>query len=357
LQLAAELGAPLEPEFLRRLQPLRSNLPGHSDGRQVYRRLVRPQLVEPARLIAHDAMVSLFEPSHTVTRIYAYRITPVECRVEQAGAARFTVGRTRLVATVTEEQSEHAFAALHLGGHDMHCTVSTGSTADYAERSAALLGAFRSEPLPELVRRMDAAFGGAVYTLSDVLAEERRRILERVAGQAMSACTAEWERVVTNNGRLLDFLAHTGVPLSDELRVATTVVMQRRLERAAAGFAAGTETAEGLMAAWADARRWGLTPSIDAVRRRLEEALAGAASDVAARQPETAVARAHAVLDVAYGLDLILNTWDAQNQYYTFITTIGDRRWPSALLAELRRLGERLSFHLREWETLAARAA
>ncbi len=31
--------------------------------------------------------------------------------------------------------------------------------------------------------------------------------------------------------------------------------------------------------------------------------------------------------------------------------------WPAAVLSEIRRLGERLSFHLREWETLASQAA
>ena len=357
LQLAAELGAPLEPEFLRRLQPMRSNLPGHADGRQIYRRLVRPQIVEPARLIAHYAMLSLFEPSHTPTRIYAYRVTPADRRMELAGAVRFTVGRAHLLATATDEDGEHAFAALHLGGHDMHCVVSPRSGTDDADRSSALMDVFRSEPLPELMRQMDAAVGAAVFTLRDMFGEERRRILEHIAVQTLAAGSAEWERMVRNNGRLLDFLVQTGVPLPVELRVATTLVMQHRLEEAATAFSAGTETAERLMTAATEAQRWRLTPPTDTVRRQLEDALARAVREVAARQPESAMARALAVLDVAQRLDLTLNTWEAQNQYYAFVTTAGDRRFTPTLLAELRRLGERLSFRLREWEAFAARAA
>jgi alpha-amylase/alpha-mannosidase (GH57 family) len=358
LQLAAEFGTNLEPEFLRRLQPARSNLPAYSDGRHLYRELVRPQLTENGRVVAHYALNSLFAPPQTETRVYAYRITTLDRTCERAGAASFTIGRARLVSDSTDESDEHVYAALHLGGHDAHGAVTAGAAgATYTQLKTALLQTFLTDPVSELVRSVDRFFGGAFYTLRDVFTAERRRILDQVTAQVMAECTAEFERMVTNNRRVLDFLAQAQVPLPQELRMAATHVLQRRLERATAHYVAGDDAAEALLTVWADAQRWGIVPPTEGVQQTLEHALERAVGGIGELAAESGVQRAHAILDLAHALGLTLNTWESQNQYYVLVTTNGDRRWPTALLEELRRLGERLSFRLREWETLGTRAA
>ena len=370
LQLAAEFGANLEPEFVHRLQALRSNLPQYKDGRDVYRQLVRPQMTDSSRMMAHDAMQSLFTPPAPETRVYAYRITSVDRSIEHAGSAVFSVGHACLVAEATEQSEDYIYAALHLGGHDIHCAVAPSTPKmDYAQLKADLLATFFGEPLTELVRRIDRDFGGAFYTLRDVFVAERRRILDQVMARAMADCTADYERMVTNNRRLLDFLAQALVPLPEELRIAATFVVQRRLEDATAGFVSGANGAAAILAAWADATRWRITPTTEGVRRLLEEALTGAVRCIGAGvvaedtrdDAAASVAQAHAIFDIAQQLALTLNAWGAQGQYYALIVGdgLGDRvrRWPSALLAELRRLGERLKFHLREWDALAEQAA
>lgn len=358
LQLASELGTSFEPEFLRVLQPLRSNLPAFGDGRQLYRQLVRPLVTDGARLMAHYAITSLFDPPAAEARVYAARVVASDRAVEDAGVARVALGRARLLFEPTEESAEYIYAALHLGGHDIQCAVSpTATSTDFALLQTALRATFLAEPLTELVRRIDRDFGGAAYTLHDVFVAERRRILDHVTAQAMRECTAEYERMMGNNRRLLDFLAQVHVPLPQELRVAATFVLQRWLEQRIAGFVAQTEAADAALAVWADAQRWGITPSTDAAGHLLERALEQAVAGIGQHRAEAAVARAHAVLDLAHALGLTLNTWEAQNQYYVLIATNGRHRWTAALLGEIRRLGERLSFRLQEWKALAARAA
>jgi alpha-amylase/alpha-mannosidase (GH57 family) len=358
LQLASEFGVNLEPEFLRRLQPMRSNLPIYADGRHLYRQLVRPLLTDSSRMAAHYAMTSLLAPPETEAQVYAYRVTSLDRKFERAGSASFAVGRARLVSQVTDENEEYVYAALHLGVHDMHCAVAPAAAVDdYARIESSLMATFFADPVSELVRSIDRVFGGVFYTLRDVCVAERRRILEQATSQVMAECTLEYERMVTNNRRLLDFLARAGVPLPQELRVAATHVLQRRIEQAIARFVAGEDSAAAALSVRDDARRWGIEPAIDGVRQRLEQALAIAVASVAGDDAEAGTRRAHALLDLAGALELTLNTWEAQNQYYVLIATAGDRRWPAALLAELRRLGQRLSFHLCEWDTLAARAA
>jgi hypothetical protein len=358
LQLAGECGANLEPEFLRRLQPMRSNLPAQQDGRQIYRDLVRPQVADASRIVAHYAMSSIFEPPAADARTYAYRVTSIDRVAEHAGAASFAIGRVRLTAEATEESEERVYAALHLGGHDLHCAVAPEGTAiSYTQLKPALRAAFLTEPLTELVRRIDAAFGAQFYTLRDVFAAERRRILDHVMARAIAECTADYERMFARNRRLLDFLAQAYVPVPEELRVAAAFVMQRRLEEATAKFVAGAEAAPAVLALWADVHRWRIRPVMAGVGQRLEAALAEVVGRIGDGEPQAAVAHAQAILVLAAELHLTLNTWEAQNRYYRLVVGDGQRRWPGGVLTELRRLGERLGFCLREWESMAARAA
>ena len=359
LQLAAECGPNLEPEFLHRLQAMRSNLPQYKDGRDVYRQLVRPQMTDSSRMMAHYAVHALFVPPPTEeTRVYSYRVTAIDRSTEHAGSAIFTVGQARAVADATEHSEEYVYAALHLGGHDIHCAVAPSTPKiDYPQLKTELRATFFGEPLTELVRRIDRAFGGTFYTLRDVCVAERRRILDQVMARAMADCTADYERMVTNNRRLLDFLAQAWVPLPEELRIAATFVVQRRLEAATQRFVAGEDSAAAILAASGDSARWRIAPSTDGVVRPLQEALARAIRRVAAGDAAAAIAQAHAIFDVAQALALTLNLWEAQGAYYALISGDNLRRWPSAVLVELRRLGERLMFRLREWDALAEQAA
>jgi alpha-amylase/alpha-mannosidase (GH57 family) len=357
LQLAGEIGADLEPEFLRRLEAMRSNLATFADGRDVYRTLVLPQRTDHARLLAHYAINGLFTPPKPDTHVYACRMRSLDRRAEHAGSANFAVGHARVLAEATQEREDYMYAALHLGGHDIHCAVvPQPEAAEYHRLKDELFDTFFAEPLTELLRRIDRAFGQRFYTLRDVFAAERRQILDQVTARVMGDCTADYERIVTDNRRVLDFLAQANVPLPDALRVAASFVLQRRLETAAAAFAGGADAADAALTAWTDARRWGVVVPGDGVSRILEDGLDLAVGRIVDGATDDGIGRAHAILDLAQHLDLALEMRGAQDRYYALLTATTDRVWPASAVAGLRRLGERLRFRLPEWERLAVRA-
>jgi len=356
MQLAAQLGTDLEPAFLQRLEPLRSNLTEYGNGPEIYRQLVRPQVTDHSRVAAHYAMHSVFAPPAPETSVYAYRITSLDQALERSGDTAFTIGRARLRCEATEDSRNFSYAALYLGGHDMHCAVAD-EPSDYAERKASLLATFASEPLTELVRHIDRAFDGTFYTLRHLFVAERRRLLDHLTAQVVAACSADYERIVSSNRRLLDFLEQARVPLPPELELATAFVLRQQLERAVADFLSGAQPADAAVAVWADAQRRGVTPAVDKIREQLEQALLAAVEVVAGGDPPRGVSRANAVLDLAQHLGLRLNLWRAQNRYYGMVMA-GDRPlWEGAALEHVQRLGERLTFHLRDWDTEAHRVA
>jgi len=352
MQLARELGAQLEPEFVRRLQLVRSNVPVFTDGRQIYRDLVRPLVADPARVLAHTAMCEIVEPARaTTTRAYGYEVTTLGRLAEHAGSASFAAGHALVRTDATDDTHDYVYAVLHMGGHDMHCAVAPASPAlQHTELQETLRGLFLTEPLSELVRRMDRDLGGTFFSLRDAFTDDRRRILEHVTAQVTAACTTDYERIVSDNRRLLDFLMQSHSPLPEALRVAVGFVVQRRLEHALSRFVTGETDLAPARQARADARRWGVGPSLQVLQTMIEDALVSTVSALDDTEPDVAVARAHRLLDAAADLEIPVDTWQAQNRYYVLLATHGRARWPAAVFGQIRRLGERLDFHLPEWE-------
>ncbi|MFP5247944.1 MAG: DUF3536 domain-containing protein, partial [Thermoanaerobaculia bacterium] len=65
----------LEAEFLRRLEPARSNLPERGNARLIYERDVIPARLDLSRVAAHYAVLSLFESFDDDARVYCYDVT------------------------------------------------------------------------------------------------------------------------------------------------------------------------------------------------------------------------------------------------------------------------------------------
>jgi hypothetical protein len=174
-----DLGASdLEPELLRRLAAAPSNVAEYGDGAGVYRRLVSPAVVEPARVIAHYAITGLFEEHGDDARVYAYRVARLDEAREADGATALRVGHVRLRSEITGDTRETSYALLHLGGREVTCAVrAEDGLSSYDTMKADLRRRYASGNLPEVARGFDEHFPGERYGLPHLFPEERRRLL------------------------------------------------------------------------------------------------------------------------------------------------------------------------------------
>ncbi|HVM96557.1 MAG TPA: DUF3536 domain-containing protein [Candidatus Acidoferrales bacterium] len=345
MQLAALLGSHLQGGFLSRLEPMHSNSPEYGNGRVLYRSLVEPWISDDRRIVAHYAINGLLDPPRRESHSYGYHFTTIDNSVQRSDTATLAVGRTRMLAGVTENGAVYDHAALHLGGHDMQCVVALADE-EFAKKRDSLVSAFRTGPLTDLVRRMDAIFPGDSFTLRDVFTAERRRILDRVTTQALADCSAEYDRIITRNRRLMEFLAQGGGPVPAELRVAATFVLQRRFEEAI-DSTAESASAEPALRVMAEAQRWGVPIDTAKSTRRLERAVVATIQRLHQSDVRDGVDRAHAMLDAVTSLGLPIDLSEAQNQYYGLFG--GDPVRAKQCDKQLRALGERLQFRLPEW--------
>lgn len=345
LQLARELGSELEPPFLERLAALRSNLPQYPDGTVLYDRLVRPAISDARRVVAHYAMATLFETPEPETRSYVFRIRGGDTARERADGLALSAGRAHLIAEVTEDSGDFEYAALHFGGQDMQCAVVPAPSIDGTRIRSELLRRFRTAALPDLVRFIDEHYAGHLFSLSDVFVAERRRILDRLTGEALETATAAYERIVTQNRRLIEFLAHAGTPIPAELRVAAGFVVQSRFDRAVDRLVRGETDITEASAGMGDAERWGLTLDRDLAARRFEAAITEAVRRLGQGRREADLECCHRLLDAADRLSVALDVAAAQNVYYSLWQN-PQGPWPETLRASWKRLGERLHFRL-----------
>jgi alpha-amylase/alpha-mannosidase (GH57 family) len=174
-----DLGAgDLEPELLRRLAAAPSNVAEYGDGAGVYRRLVSPAVVEPARVVAHYAITGLFQAHGNDARVYTYHVARLDEAREADGATALRVGHVRLLSEITGEAREASYALLHVGGREVTCAVrAEDGPSSYDTMKADLRRHYARGNLPEVARGFDEHFPGERYGLPHLFLAERRRLL------------------------------------------------------------------------------------------------------------------------------------------------------------------------------------
>lgn len=339
IDLARSFGMSLDAPFVDRLREAPGNVERYPDGAAVYERLVRPAAMPTLRLVATYAVTALVERiPHS--QIYSATMEEVSREVATAGRHTLTVGRVQVRGSITEEDEEAAYALVHFGGHEVHCAVQVGWTAErFAAFRDNVLPRFGKDVLSEVMRVIDVAFGATYFTLRDLPLEDRRRVLARLTAQTMTALEDTYRRVYQENRALMDYLRDVEAPIPAPLLLAAVVTLTRDLETELSSDPAKPLSSRAF-ALVDELRSWGREVRADRfeplLRRRLEAALG---ADTSLRER---LARAAQVLDLAASAGITLNLWGAQNAFYRLA------RSPQAqeTMELVRELGDRLQFNV-----------
>jgi hypothetical protein len=298
LQLSEELfGTSLEPEFLKRLELAKSNLPEHADGRRIYERFVRPARVTLEQVGAHFAVSSLFESYRSKTRTYCYTVTTEDYRLLSSGKARLALGRAHVRSNIVRESKSVTFGVLHLGDHHLSGGVREYQGAEAYERLCReMTEVFQREDFVETRRVVDTQFGSGTYTLKLLFRDEQRKILRLIVESALEEAEAVYRQLFERYSPLMRF--HADLQLE----------RPRGLE-AAAEFTLNAELRHALTAVHLD---------FDRIRARLGEAartgvtLDQAPLEFALRAKLETLAEAWCAAPTAFSVDL----WAVQNGYF-----------------------------------------
>jgi len=321
LQYLADLGGPrLEDEFVRRLATAPTNVPAYPDGGVVWKRLIRPAVVDLRRVIAHYAITGLVEARPDDAAVYAYRVQRVDEAREAYGGTALKVGHVRVSSTITGEVRDATYAVLHFGGHDFSCAVRAWEAPRaYEAMKADLLRRYARYTLADMVRGMDEWFPGEGFSLTDLFLDERRRVLASVTRATLDKYEETYRRIWEENRKLVHYLRQADAPIPEALALVARHVLGQELlgELDLFEFAgdagplparlfdlAGEATALGLTLDLADGKA--------ATTRMVARALDAVAD---APTPER-VAEALALIEGANRLGLRYALWAAQNRFF-----------------------------------------
>ncbi len=234
IHLGEELfGEPFEPAFVDRLARARSNLDEMGDGRAVYEQRVRPGRIGLRNVCAHFALSSLFEEYLDTARIYCYTVRQGGRRISTAGPARLAVGKVDVRSEVTLETARFTYGALYIGGHNLFGGVRPFQSEEaFRTTSEELLAAFERGDIPETVRRVDANFGEATYTLRLLFRDEQRKIVGLLFDSVRDGVEASFRRIYESTAPILRNLADSGASAPTALRAAAEFYLNEQVRRA-----------------------------------------------------------------------------------------------------------------------------
>lgn len=238
LQLAAKLfgepGHKLEQDFLAALLAAQSNLTEIGNGAEVYRRFVTARRVDMEHVGAHYAISSMFRSYPSSGQLFCYDVHRHSYDLLTSGHGRVALGRAAVRSRITEETEEICFAVLHLGDQNLSAAVKRFHAGDETSWNTFLKGArtaVRKANLPDLIRLIDRFFGGTLYSLTSLFADEQHRILTSILNQTLEEVESSLMRIYEEHATLLHFLGENNVPAPPALALTATFAINASLRR------------------------------------------------------------------------------------------------------------------------------
>ncbi len=335
-------GGAREREFIRRLSAAPGDGARFTDGGEVYRRLVRPAVVGPERVVAHYAITGLVQAHADDTRVYAYRVQRRDEAVEAYGETQVRIGHVRVTFETTGETGEAVYAVLHFGGHDVSCGVGPYDDIAYQRMKADLLQRYERHSMADMVRGLDEHFPRETFSLRHLFLEERRRVLGRVIRAVLARHEEAYRRIWEESRQLVQYLREVEAPIPEILRLTGQHVLEADIAAEVPALATLGAIPPRVLELVDEARGLGLTLDLGfaepPMRQAVQRALRRLEHDVTAES----LAAALGLIEGAGRVGIQVGRWATQNEFFELW-----RRRPDAR-ARLQPIATVLDFALTE---------
>lgn len=305
----------IETTFVERLSQAKSNIPEHGDGAQIYRKWVRPAVIDLRKVVAHYAIASVCEPSADLRRIYCYQVQRENYMVHEQERKKLAIGRVRVCSTITTEWALLSFAALNLGDHQVRVGVrESAEDAAYLSAVDRLKEAFYGSGAREVVEGLNEVFESETDSLHSLFKDEQRKILDLILAPLLAEAEEAHIRLYARNADLMRFLTALQIPLPKTFRASAEFALNYYLRREFLSDGPSLDRVAPLMKEAAAVQVHLDIPTLEyALRNRLEQ-MAGklAASPI----DPGSLLRFQAAVELARALPFPVNLWQVQNLFY-----------------------------------------
>lgn len=315
VQLAEQLfGLPFEDRFLQRLAAAQSNLPEYGDGANIYRKYVKPSIVDLEKVGAHYSISSLFTPYGERADIFSYAVRRLDYHTGEAGKLRMAMGQAKFTSKITQESEVLTFWVVHFGDHNVAGGVQPNDeTVGYQDLLERINESFARVDIPEVVRLLDKRFG-KTYSLRSLFRDEQRRIVRSILASTVAEAEAAYLSLYEHHAALMRFITRLGTPMPREFTAAIEYAINSLLRRACSSDELDAERIQSLLReAQASNVTLDRTTLEFSLRRKIEVLSARFASDPSSLDK---LEDLRAALGIVAMMPFAVNVWSAQNQIY-----------------------------------------
>ncbi len=187
MQLAQDVSdISLEEAFISLLEHAPTNIPEHINGAEIYRKFVKPSVLDLLRVGIHYGVSSLFHDYPEMTQIYTYRVVNHAFDRAVVGIQKMVVGRISVRSRITWAEGDMSYAVLHLGDHNIvgGARYYLGEEA-FREMDQSLKDSFSRGDLTESIRLIDSNFSDHNVTLWHLFRDEQQMVLYKIFDHTM----------------------------------------------------------------------------------------------------------------------------------------------------------------------------
>lgn len=222
MQIAYEFGrSDLENEFLSKLSLASSNIKAFGNGKDVFKRFVKPSVVSSKQIVSHWAITSLYYDYDDLTDLYSFCVKKHDYERVKKGSTTLVVGRIEVISKTTKETNDMIFGLLHIGSDDFHCVIrGFGGSVEYQRIKEDLFNKLNNTPLTEVIRGIDEHFGKEYWTLKSLFIDEKKKILKELISDKLEEFSTLYYKIYNDSQSTIAQLLDLGLPVPDELKIA-----------------------------------------------------------------------------------------------------------------------------------------
>ncbi|MBD3297767.1 MAG: DUF3536 domain-containing protein [candidate division Zixibacteria bacterium] len=257
IQLAEDVsGESYESRFVAMLEQAKSNIRDHKDGRHIYEEFVAGGHVELETIAAHFGINALFREGGLTETLGCFEMEDGHSEIHTAGKARLALGAVKVRSQITRNSGRFAFAALHLGDHNVTCSVRdvSGTNTTVADMNE-LLDVFRRNDVRETLRRMESQDEASTFTLETLFGDEQRRILRHILSTSLGKAESIYRGIYKEHAPSMRFVTRLHMPPPLAFLTAAEFVINEELRRAVSAHEVDLAAVNDLLT---EARRTGV---------------------------------------------------------------------------------------------------
>jgi hypothetical protein len=219
----------IEKRFLQTLSQGRSNLPEMWDGLQIYQRLVKPKQVTPEQVVNHYAISSLFDSGAKEKRIFCFQVETINQERIERDDRLLVLGKVEVTSDVIPEPKGFLFGLISSKGDIFQNWVSEDrGTLDFNTLKQRGMDGFEKGK-EELTEALTSLLGNQIYTIRDILKEEREEIFRKFIQKEIGETSRIYAEIFDRTKPTIEILTGEGMEIPHEIRAAAEITLSHRL--------------------------------------------------------------------------------------------------------------------------------